>query len=342
MTVKLAISITLILLNIVNITLHSLGSYLLINLYQQGLKNSQQVYLINLSICELMLNILECLNIIPDFVSIPKSISYEIQEIQHYILIVIFAGMSFVFYMDMVYITLDRLLNVSYKLKYFAYWDELKAKRLLFVTWLIGLLSCVSISLLHYFTEYQWKDLYFKYIYPVLAFAFFLLALVTYSVLFKEYKRSYKMSRQVRHCRTRKTQHRKVTTVMTVFCKSRFIVSVLIIFSFLIFILVPDLVYLFFGIVGNNKTDCLIDYYWISYAVANMVDAFIYIFLTPSVNSLLCKKTRRLFRVKTSYKVDQRCKYNQSDIYNLNAICKNTIWVSNTTLGRSTSRGIMK
>ena len=143
------------------------------------------------------------------------------------------------------------------------------------------------------------------------------------------------MSRQVRHCRTRNLRQRKVTTALTVFWNSRFIVSVLIIFNFLAFMLVPSLVYLIYGILGNNQSDTLLSACWIAFAVSNILDSFNYIFLTGSVKTLVTKKAHTLLqRTKTTslYKFDRRMR-NPYLSDTLSELCTNTIWVTNWHMG---------
>ena len=58
---------------------------------------------------------------------------------------------------------------------------------------------------------------------------------------------------------------------------------VLLILSFLIFMIVPDLIYLFVGIINGNETETLLTACWISYAVSMITDGLIYIFMQAPV-----------------------------------------------------------
>lgn len=329
MEAQVVINYTLLLLNLTNILLHSLGCCLLISLYRTGLRNSQQIYLINLSFCELLMNALEFSMRVTKVTTLPSNLRGLIVSIQDYVLIVMFSGIAIVFYMDLVYITLDRLMTVSYSLKYSAYWDDVKARRLVYLTWTVGIFSCVGMSLLSYYLNYNWKILYFKYIFPILETAFLFLVLLTYSTLFKEHKKSYRMSRQIRHCRTRSIRQRKVTTVMTVFWNSRFIVSILIICNFVVFMLAPCLVYLIYGILGNNQSDLLRACCWIAFAISNIVDSFNYIFLTGSVKSLMHKKAHRMLKSRSSdYKMDFKRRFRGSAGETIKEM-PTKVWVTN-------------
>ena len=74
---------------------------------------------------------------------------------------------------------------------------------------------------------------------------------------------------------------------LQIFRKSRFYISVLLITTFLRFVKVPDLVYLFVGILNKNDSSTLLTACWVSYAVANLSDAYIYIFMQRDVRHLL-------------------------------------------------------
>ena len=56
-----AIDVTVISLNLCNVVLYTIGTYLLVCLYREGLKTPQQIYLLNLAVTELLINFFELL-----------------------------------------------------------------------------------------------------------------------------------------------------------------------------------------------------------------------------------------------------------------------------------------
>ena len=53
---------------------------------------------------------------------------------------------------------------------------------------------------------------------------------------------------------------------------------------------ISDMVVLFYGILGDNMSEYLLGVAMISYAVSNIVDGWIYIFLQPRVSRLVKRK----------------------------------------------------
>ena len=184
-----------------------------------------------------------------------------------------FTGVSLVYYCVMIYLTLDRLWDVLLNIKYHLYWQELRVKCLLTLTWVVGVGLSITISLFHRYTEYNWEEAFFKYFYPTLEFLFVVVAVITYSIIFNRY-------RQTRCAPTH--PHRSPTptpSVFQVFRNSRFYISLLIVSTFFVFMLIPDLIYLFVGVIPNNVTELLSVSCWISYATSNLIDAYIYIYM---------------------------------------------------------------
>lgn len=281
----LIIVIVLLVLNILNAVLHSVGTYLLVCLYRNGNDSTQMIYLINLGLCEALMNFLEA------FRSISALISqeYTMERIREYILIVMFTGISFVFYLNMSYITLDKLFDLLLNIRFSLYWSTKRAKRLLQGTWVVGLSLSILVALLHRFNGLDWTEPFFKYFYPIVGFSFIAIAFVTYGFLFYKFKVTREVPAAVGQQRS---GARRRSSVYQVFRRSRFYIPVWLISTFIVFMLVPDMTYLFVGIILNQPSDALFFGCWISYALANLIDAWIYIYIQPAVRKLLLKKLR--------------------------------------------------
>ena len=74
-----------------------------------------------------------------------------------------FAGISIVYYLDMIYLTIDKFLQILLNIKYHLYWNETKAKWLLAVTWLFAGLLVIILALLHHYDNHGWEEIIFMY-----------------------------------------------------------------------------------------------------------------------------------------------------------------------------------
>ena len=283
---SLWLNILLFVLNIINVFLHSTGIYLLYCLYKRCRYKIQQLYLINLSIGECLMNLFEALKLFRLFVSVSNGTAHTLDRFIDYLSIVQFTGIAIVIYCVMIYITLDRLLDISLNIKYSVYWDEYKAKYLLILTWVLSAIYNLTTCLMYRFVEFDWKASAYKYIFPTFEFSFVVLAVITYSYVFRKFKQSRIIPT------TSGSGTKKNVNAFTVFRNSKFFVSVLIILTFLLFMVIPDLVYLFVGTIGGNESPVLLTACWISYAISNIADACIYIFLQPAVRRSLWKKLK--------------------------------------------------
>ena len=232
------------------------------------------------------MNLLELVRRIPDLVlrRTTSSSTELIDVIQSYVMIVMFNGISIVYYLDMFYLTFDRLVDILLNIKYPLFWNEVKAARLVLATWLLGAIISVVVSLLYHLMGYKWEDQSFKYCYPILNFGFITLAFVTYSFIFRKFKQTRSSPSQT------ESNKKPRLTSFQVFRNSRFYLSGLLVMTFVTFIVVPDVIYLFVAVVYGNGTDLLLIGCWISYSISNLSDALIYIFAQHSVRKLLMKK----------------------------------------------------
>ena len=213
-----------------------------------------------------------------------------------------YVGISLVFYFDMVYITLDKLLEILLNIKYPLYWNKRRTKILLLVTWCVSGVVVVVVSLLHAYLDFEWEVYAFKYCFPVLNFVFIVVACSSYSFIFYKFRQT-RTPRKVGKRETddsllpdgriSKEKYGAVKTDKGVFQlirRSRFFMIFLLIVTFLMFIVVPDLTYLFVHVINNKHSKNLEIACWILYAVGNLADCYIYIFLQPPVRKLLIKK----------------------------------------------------
>lgn len=289
----LAVTIILMFMNFMNILLHGVGVYLLIYLYTRGKLSVQNILILNLSFTELIMNSLEVIRAILSIL-IEYNVSPSVcNEFKKYLLITMFSGISIVFYIGMFYITLDRLTCITLSLHYKIYCTLTRAKFVLLVTWICAVLICFLFNLAYYLCDFDWEGLLYKFVFPILEFAFILLALITYILIFRKYS----------HSESALFRQRGITgfnvkpkSKVVLFQESRFFVAVVLIFTFILFMVIPDLVLLFVGVIDGKMSEELMTACWISYAISNMADACIYIFIQERMKKLLMLKLKRMFQ----------------------------------------------
>ena len=92
------VDIVLFLFNIFNVVIHSTGCFLLVSIYKLNKPNAkrkrspQQIYLINLSISEGLMNVVEIMRLILKYIPVSNEVSTYCVEIRHYLLIINFTG----------------------------------------------------------------------------------------------------------------------------------------------------------------------------------------------------------------------------------------------------------
>ena len=302
--------IIILCLNILNVIFHSVGIYILLSVYEDSRQKVQQIFLLNLSVCECIINLFQACSILPEIISIPSRYNI-LNDINEHILIISFTGISVVYYLDMIYITVDRMMDIVLNIRYPVYWNERKTKVLMFSTWVIGTGMCVTVIVLHNLIKFKWKDAFFKYFYPTVGFAFIILALITYGFIFHKFKQSRKPP-------VRGGKHTKSANSITVFRRSRFHIPVFLILTFLLFMIVPDLTYLFVAVINERNSPILLAICWISYCISNLVDAWIYIFMQRDVRRHLWKNPTIIKLVRMEQKARRNGTVNQPSLFFVN------------------------
>ena len=266
----------MILLNIVNVILHCIGSYLLIHLYKHGTKTVQQTYLINLSLTE----ILACLMIlgedVMEFTPVDVIIIGKMSKYFHIIVLVTCCC----YYWSIVLITSDRLAATILHIKYPLYCDKNKAKYIVVGTWTFALVTSVTISIAYYLTRFDFKMVFTTYTNTVFNFGFIIFVIFTYSYIFHKYK-----------LRQRALSANNRQSILQLFRNSKFYVSILLAITFLLFMVTPNFILLFYELSHSDDKHTVRDATKVFYQFSFLSDACVYIFMQPAV--------RRLFLLKT-------------------------------------------
>lgn len=284
----------LLFFNITNVLLHSFGTYLLLTTYSTTKNEIQMLFLINLSVSEALINLFEIVRCILGMVTVPSSSSKLHESILDYVVIFSFTGISVVYYFVMFFLTFDRLMDIILNIRYPIFWSERKTKILLVVTWSTCITIAIIVSFLYAFKRFDWEKHFFQYFVPTANFSFLILAFTTYGFIFHKYAQAKKnppfLSSYYKQTHTERTRNQY--SAFRLFRKSRFFVSVWLIVTFITFMIVPDLLYLFIGIIQHNRTKGLQITCNISYAISNTLDAIIYIMLDCNVRKELLKKLK--------------------------------------------------
>ena len=195
--------------------MHSFGLYLLICLRRNGTQAVEQIYLINLSITELVYNITFLL-VLPlqvyqsDYKNYVVGMIYKYRKCIYYCLFLPYIC-------SMIYIVVDRLALVLLSIKYDVYWDEQKAKKLIKGTWVLSVFVGAGLSLAEYFDKFP--PIYRIIIYISGDCVFIFLAIVTYSILFYKF---VQFQRTPMPQRNRSASDKANHSIFKLFYKSRF------------------------------------------------------------------------------------------------------------------------
>ena len=278
---NIALSVILSTLNVVTMMAHVLGCYLLTCQYENGVQNSQQLYLINLAVSEGSLNFLQLLT---NHVGVDVD-SSSLTVVRHYIKTVRGYGFNTVYLLTMIYLTFDKLLDIHLNIKYHLYWNEQRTKYLITTTWCLTLTSAITVSIVYHYTGFKVHEGLDLYVYPTFNIIFLIIASLTYGFIFHKYKKSRHPPVQLGNTQVRQSTFR-------VFQRSRFYIPVLLITSFILFMAVPDFIQMACVASGQSHdghfvlTTCL----RILWAISYFIDAVIYILIKTSVRNLLKEK----------------------------------------------------
>ena len=135
-----------------NIVFHSVGCYLLIHLRKNGRETVEGIYLISLSTVDIYFN---SMDLIIELAMLSGNDSPTLRAILCYILIMTVSGMNVIYYLILIVITIDKLLDVLLNIKYPVIWNEEKAIILTKVIWMIGTLICICVSVVYHFTRFN-------------------------------------------------------------------------------------------------------------------------------------------------------------------------------------------
>ena len=254
-----------ILLCLLNVFFHTVGSYALVSLYSKCRHKSQRIYILNLSLSEAIINFIEIILTILEFFCAEPRVTSMIK----YLRIISFTGVSFVYYIGMTLLTLDRLAKIVLGLIYPQYWNKNRTKRVVLGTWFIGILITIAVCLAFRYLNFNWEDAFYKFFYLTVGFLFIVIAFVAYILIFRKYSRSTRKMSNISALGIPgepivNSQYSKLLD----FKKSMFFIPAMLISTFFVFMVIPDLIQLFVGIIDGNTSEELNAACFISYALS--------------------------------------------------------------------------
>ena len=289
---ELELATVIVVLDIFNIVINSFACYLLVTIYKNGTGTVEQLYLINLCVTELASCVFILLEEMPDIFPMSDEVHMIFKKVDNYLYIIIYI-LFCEYYLNMIYISVDRFLDIYLNIKYPSYWNEKKTKYLIIFTWVITTALCVTVSVLYKYTTFDYEVIFTKYIHSVLNFGFCALVTCIYSYIFHAYKKTRAAPTENRNSDVPRSHSvhnlcQSIQRSYEIFRDSRFYIAVLLVLSFLLFMVVPNLVYLFYGLPNNNKHD-IKDTAKIFYQISFISNAWIYCFVVRRVRTELRK-----------------------------------------------------
>lgn len=292
----LQFDVIILTLCISSLFIHLFGIRVMVHIYKHRRKTGQKIYLINFSIFETTKALVEITMLsIAEFSA--KNPSETAIAIQHHLSIISETMMAFLYYAAMFHITIERLATVILGLKYCSHDSVFRAKVTLIITWSIGITIGTTFCLLYKMNNFYYVP-YNHYVYLALDILFMVIAASTYITLFGEHRKSF-------HNTMKNVEDGDIPSVMEIYQRSKFYIPVLLMTSFLMFMVIPDLIYVlifsldfhFSSVSKITHLSSMKSHIWHCMVVLNVLsdvtNAFIYLFADSTNRRILIKLIRR-------------------------------------------------
>lgn len=270
-----------------NVLLHGLGVYLLSCLRKKQPENTQTFYIFNLAVSELVFNFFI---IVRELDGIMKFTDRNEQKIIIECIYIIGNGARFSYLHAMFFLTGDRLAHSIFPFQYRQKWNVYKTKVLLIVTWAASTIISIAIVVLRLMAKSFYRNVLYSLMYWYFPIAVNILycvfATTAYVVIFVTYVKS-----RQRALRTPSTSYFRL------FVTSNFFLSAMIVGSFCILTIIPELVTFTITLSKIPIPVGLFPSYYISTSISYTCDGVIYIYLQKSVKKILDQKLRCLRRM---------------------------------------------
>lgn len=166
-----------LLLCLSNIILHATGSWLLYKLKQRGKGVNQIIFILHLSLSEL------CWSTLAGAKLMIRWVRGEDSTLSEYLKIIELTGVQWVYLISMIFITLDRFFHFFFLYTYQTKFTNQRVAIACNFLWLIGTCSCVGVALAFHFHDFDYINLFYKFIYPPLEITFLGAAVTAYTFI---------------------------------------------------------------------------------------------------------------------------------------------------------------
>jgi len=171
--------------------------------------------------------------------------------------------------------------------------------KLLLACWVVGLTTTIPVFMIEY--ELIYYEIYYKYLFLSLDSIIMVTFVITYTYIL------IKKNRQEKRCRSSSTFSQNANH------QKFFIVCFLIITSFIVFYVIPDIYFVNRQVINglwNNKVEIqAVDALW---TINNIMSPLIYIFFQTDIRNSLTKKVRTAFmkrRTLDVHEASEMCSY---------------------------------
>lgn len=283
-------TIALTLFYAIPLVVHTLGIYLLLKVKKNRFYNpTQRIYLINLSISEILVCVLKMLHRV--------FFLFGYKKISDYIDILQTSGAFLHYMLIMCLLTVDRFLEVYLNLKYPVFWNKQKTLISLIISMVLSLLLALAVCILYWKNHPKSLNIASLYIWSSSEFGFLVIAVITYTYILKKL---YKKRKPVSITKEKAnksisiqclTDNKKELQILEKRRKKVFYLPAFLIMSFLLFWVVPDMIDFYHAITDKTisvKLNIVIN---VCYIIAITSDAFIYVFTLEFVR----KRTVKFF-----------------------------------------------
>ena len=272
------IEYTLFTIKIINLVLHSVGFLSLLSVYRVNEKTIMQLYLCNISLIEAVRNFVNMLLFVPVLPS--GSAVIVIHDVHTYIRL-LGDVIKILHFKSMIILTLNRLLVTKLDWKYNINCTMRKAQFTLLGNWLVATLIFITFLLYHILSESK-EGPSFSFVYLAIDVIYIIIVCITYGVWLHKYKTSA-------ITRAEFAESRIDNTPFEVFQRSRFFILDLLIVSFIVITVIPDLTLHIITLTSDSDSYMYPMVVMVCIPICDLFHAFILYFLQIDIREIFLK-----------------------------------------------------
>ena len=274
MEVLLSVEISI---NILAALVQVIALVMLTRTSKHSIKGSQKYLFVSLSLIELSYCLISLIRFCCREHGVKKSI-YQHLTIFRRIAVLL------MYYLLMIYITLDRFFAIYLNVKYGVYWSLVKTKRLILFTSFFCIFASISVSVTLVQTQWSVTSFVYVYLYPPFMIIFIICAVITYSyIVIKIIRREDIIVNQV----TRKAEK----SYSRIQLKS-ILVPTIIILTFIFFMVLPNFIHMVNYTNISKLAKIIVDVNWILFPLGFISDAVVYIFSVSALRKTYIRKRK--------------------------------------------------